>query len=145
MKPFFAGLPTEIDVRALVEAFGVPADGDVIRYDAVADVIKCPVKSSRWKTVTDAWRRKLWKLHNVVMRAGDGQFAVMPPDARVDHGGDRLRRGFRQFSKAHSVVASTDLSGLSDEMRAQADHVKNITTTAIQAARAEARRVKPRI
>lgn len=139
-KQFFAGLPTEIDVRALVERFGVPEVGAVIGYPEVEAVIKCKHGSYRWGTVTHAWRKQLYKLHNVVFRARDGEFTALNAEERVDLGGDRVQRGFREFRKAHVLVSATDVSQLSDEMRAKADHIKSTTATAIQSARAVSRK-----
>jgi hypothetical protein len=51
-KVYFAGLPTELDVRALWERYGVPPEGVAMPYDEVAAVIKTPVGGHRFKTRT---------------------------------------------------------------------------------------------
>jgi hypothetical protein len=136
---FRGGIPTDGDVKKLIDTFGVPEVGRSIPYESVASTISTPVKSSRFKTITNRWRSKLASLNNLIVEAFDGAFHVMAPDRRVMHTGDRIRKGFKQFRKAHVIISSTDVSGLSPELRAQADHYKQTTATAIQASRARAR------
>lgn len=142
-KQFFGGIPTEMDVRTLIEQFGVPKAGTSITYDEVASAINQKIKSHRYGTVTNAWRRKLFREHNVIFRAREGKFTVMDPGQRVFHGGERLRRGAREFRKANVIVTSTDRAKLTDEEKAQADHIQLTTATAIQACRIQARLKTP--
>lgn len=132
---FFAGLPTDIDIRALTEAFGVPEEGDSISYDEIANTIKVPVGSNRYHTVVGQWRKRLQREHNIYMKAGDGRYEVLDPAGRVDLGASKLRTGARMFRKAHVVVESTDRKRLTPQQRARADHIQMTTATAIQSAR----------
>lgn len=143
MKPFKNGLPTDIDIRALTDAYGVPAVGASISYEDVAALIKSPARSSRWTTVTNRWRKRLFKEHNVLIEARDGAFRAMDPAARVDHGAGKYRSGVKHFRRAYTVIGTTDTSQLSAEQKALATHIQNSAATAITAARISAKRSLP--
>lgn len=53
------GVSTEPDVQKLDEHFGKLEPGRIITKQEVADIIRDQVDSNRFKTVVDAWRRKL--------------------------------------------------------------------------------------
>lgn len=137
------GLPTDIDVRALFEAFGVPNEGVVIPYETVAAVIKSPVTSNRWKTVTGRWRRRLVAEHNVYMLARDGAFSRRDPAQRIELGAGDLRSAYRRVRRSHIVTEGTDRSRLTEEQKKQADHILMTTGALMSAARLQARNEKP--
>lgn len=141
--PRFGGMPTDVDVRALFEAFGVPAIGAAFHYAQVAEAINVPLASYRFRTVTWAWRMRLIREHNVYVRAGAGQFQAMDASERVDYGSAKLRTGVRAMRKAHTVVGSTDRASLTEEAKKQADHVLLMSATVIQSARVAAARRGP--
>lgn len=72
-KLFLGGIPTEGDVKLLLEAFPAIEAGQLIPYDRVAEVIKVDRGTSRFKTVTAAWRRALNRTQNFVLEAVSGQ------------------------------------------------------------------------
>lgn len=143
MSARFGGLPTDVDVRMLFEAFTVPEVGTVIPYASIADILKTPARSNRFRTVVEAWRRRLAREHNVYLRASDGAYTAMTAPERVDFGGSKLRSSLRAMRRAHTVVGGTDRSQLTDVQRAAADHVLLTSATVIQAARLQARAKKP--
>lgn len=143
MKARFGGLPTDVDIRSLREAFGVPEVGASISYADVSACIKTPVGSNRFRTVTQMWRTRLIREHNVYLSARDGAFTAMSAPERVDHGAFKLRSGVRAMRKAHAVVGATDRSQLTDQQKAQADHVIHIAATTIQAARLQSKSKAP--
>lgn len=142
-RPRFGGIPTDIDVRALMETFGVPAVGTTMSYERVAEIIHVAPRSGRFKTVTDAWRRRLRDDHNVYTSARDGAFSVRTAPERVDHGAAKARGVVRAAAAAHNEVARTDRSQLTTEQRQQADHVQMVTATVVQSARLQTRRPRP--
>jgi hypothetical protein len=142
-RVYFGGLPTEVDVRALWERFGVPVEGQAIPYADVEAVCKSKHGTHRHQTVTTAWRRRLFREHNVLLVAGQGMYTACDPTRRVEFGATKLRTGARAFRRAHVVVSSTDLGRLSPEQRKQADHILMTTATAIQSARIAARKSQP--
>lgn len=141
----FGGIPTDVDVRALHDTFGVPTEGQRIPYEDIAGVIGVEPRSNRWMTVVTAWRKRLIREHNVYLLARDGALIGMAPEQRVDLGSGKLRTGVRMFRRAHDVVSGTDRTRLSSEQKAQADHVQMVSASVIQSARLSARKVTPKL
>lgn len=143
MSARFGGIPTDVDVNALIEAYGVPAPGWSADYSAVAEIAKAPARSNRFKTVTDAWRRRLYATHGVSIRARAGRFSVRSASERIGHAVGKTRSSLRGLEAARDEVAGTDRSSLSELQKAQADHVLMVSTTALQAARLRSTRKSP--
>lgn len=141
----FGGLPTEPDVHRLIERFAVPTEGTVIDYADIAAIIRTPVAAPRFRTVTNAWRHRLSKEHNVYLRARDQQFTALKPGERIDLSSAKLRTGMRSVRRAHTVASSTDQARLTVEERKQSDHVQRVTATMIQSARLQAREKRPEL
>lgn len=59
-KAFFAGLPTEIDVRKLRAAFPKVSEGDEITHGQLEEALGFPRSKNRYRTVTNAWRKQLF-------------------------------------------------------------------------------------
>lgn len=142
---FKNGLPTDIDIRALFEAFGVPAEGVAIPYADVTATIKAPERSGRWITVTNRWRKRLIKEHNVYLAARDGMFRVMDPATRVEHGAQHYRSAARHHRKCYTVIGTTDQARLSPEQKALATHLQHNAATAYQTARISSKRALPEL
>lgn len=143
IKLFNRGIPTEPDVTALLNQFGVPEEGKPISYAAVADVLHVSVDASRFTTVTAAWRRSLRASHQVLLSARNGEFAVRDPGARVALGKSKTRSGVRCFTEAIDTVTNTDAARLTERERADADKVLRIASMSQSAALAEARKRVP--
>lgn len=142
---FKNGLPTDIDIRALFDAYGVPKEGDAITYDDVSRLIKTPTRSPRWVTVTNRWRKRLIKEHNTYLSARDGEFRVMDPATRVEHGAQHYRSAARHHRKCYTVIGTTDQARLSPEQKALATHLQHNAATAYQTARISSKRALPEL
>lgn len=124
---FFAGIPTRPDVDKLREAFGVPSVGVFISYAQIAAIINTSRESSRYKTVTTAWRRALLREHNILFEAvaGDG-FRVMSSADKVHFGSKKIKSGVKQIKYAGNIVAHVPLNELSPDDQRVATKVKEI-------------------
>lgn len=58
-KVFFGGMPTQIDVDKLREAFPAIEEGDEVRHEDIEAVLGLERGSNRYKTVVEAWRKRL--------------------------------------------------------------------------------------
>lgn len=147
VSPLFRrGIPTEPDVVALMTRFGVPEEGTPITYAEVADVLHLNVASSRFRTVTMAWRRQLESDHRVVLTARDGAFTVRDPESRISFSKSMTKAGYRRLGRANRVATDTDAERLSEAGRVNRDKVMQITSKAQLAIDAEARkRPAPRL
>lgn len=142
---FAHGIPTEPDVATLMEAFKVPSVGTVIQHGAIETLIKQDRKTCRYKSVTTAWRRKLYKDHNVIMGSIPSVgFKSLEPDERADFIGAKYKTGIRHVKRSQSVAIRTDLAGMTPESRRTVNHVKS-TAAALVLADATAAKALPPI
>lgn len=122
-KVFFAGLPTEMDVRTLFEKFGVPKEGESIGYAAVSDAIQTPIGSARFRTITTAWRNRIRREYNVYVQARDGAFSARTPSDRISHASAKFRTAGRAMNFGTREAELTDPSRLSEVERAHREHL----------------------
>lgn len=141
----FGGMPTDAEVNMLMERFGVPQEDKPIPYTEITATLRYEKESNRWGTVVDAWRRRLERDHNVILKAGGGQFVAMTPSDRITHSGSRVKSGVRRIRKAGSIVASTDRGRLSEQDKARADHITIVTAALSHAALEQTRKLPVRL
>jgi hypothetical protein len=125
-KPFsvhFAGVPTAPDVEKLEARFKIPEEGEVIPWKEIENVIGLGKGTSRFGTVVDAWRKRMFAKHNVVIGAERGKGLVrLTHDGRMDHCASKTKGMARTLTRVVRVASSTDKSRLSPENRKVADH-----------------------
>lgn len=142
-RVFFGGTPTEPDVRALREHFGVPEEGRIMTYEEVERVVGSPRESCRFKTVTDAWRRLIYQEHNRIVGVARGEgFYVLTPSERVDHGRAKIVQGGRKIRIGLDRLVTTDRERLTAEEVKALDHNVFIAGQVQQAVVAAMRRSK---
>lgn len=124
---YFGGVPTDIDLKRLDDAFGVPEIGTIITHEDIENVIMVKWKSHRYATVTTRWRKMLERDHAVLMTAikGEGYKAANARE-RVETASNKLGYGKRMIGRAVGIAARTDTRKLSQEVRGVCEHVKNI-------------------
>lgn len=122
----FGGIPTDIDVRRLQEQFGIPKPGEVVSYAAISECIGNSKTESRFWSVTNAWRKQLFRENNLVTEAIRNEgFEFLDAHKRVGHSVGKFKQGLRRVSKASMVAASTDRRDLTPEENRVCDHIQN--------------------
>jgi len=140
---FLGGVPTEPDVRKLVEIYGVPKVGDEFPYQQIADALGVPIKSYRFRTVTWAWRKLLDRQHNLIVGAVQARgFVVLDNQQRVTFSAVRFKRGLKAVRRGSCVASRTDTAGLTPEERRSRDHIVATGSMLQLAAATEARKLK---
>ena len=66
------GRPTKPDVDALMAAYSDLATGDRIEYEQIADVVGSLPTTSRFRTVTNAWRKRMQE-RGVILECINGE------------------------------------------------------------------------
>ena len=142
MPTFNRGIPTEIDVLALINAFGVPSVGEIIQHERIESVVCVEKNKYRYKTVVAAWRRKLEREHNIILRAVPGTgYEVLDSKGRVDLSGNKYKYGLRAVRRSASIALRTDRSTLKKEDEAVLDHIIRVSATIQTVAATEARKL----
>lgn len=138
------GVPTDPDVNTLIEAFGEPLVGTTIAYADVAKLIGVSVRSGRWNTVTQRWRKRLRRDFTLFLlcRAGD-HFFVANENEKCDYSGAKQKHGLREIVGSAAIDATTDATQLSDTNRKAHEHRTMVNATILQTARQLSRRKRP--
>lgn len=125
----FSGMRTDPEVKMLMDKFGTPNVGEEIQYSEIAVAIMCDVRSSRWKSVTDAWRRCLERdPHNVVLICQDKRkFVVASNSDRIYLARKKQKSGAKAIMRGSNLAVRTNNDGLSDEERKMKDHATMLT------------------
>lgn len=140
---FGGGIPTEIDVNALMDCYGAPAPGAMIPYEKISELIGVRRDENRWRTIVTAWRRRLEREHNLLLRAVKGEgFEVMDGSARVAFAASTYKGGLRRVARAAAVAAKTSRQGLSEDEAKVCDHLQRVGATIRLTAATEARKLK---
>jgi len=113
---FFGGVPTAPDVKKLMDHFGVPEENVLLNWTEIEEVIGEEKGSSRFTSVTGAWRKKLRKDHNIEMipEIGKGLKAANPHE-RVDLAGGLIHKATNSIKRSISVADKTDVTRLDEE------------------------------
>jgi len=126
---FIKGRPTGPDVEAIIAAVPVESltEGATVDYVVIAEIIGAAPASSRFSTVTDAWRRKMSREHNIVFGTVAGNaFIVLNNSGRINLASDRVKSGVRRVCRAGDLAERTHVKGLTpDEIRAK-DHIVRV-------------------
>lgn len=122
---FLGGVPTKPDVDKLRKAFGVPAEGTVIKHEEVEALLGYPRTSCRFKTVLESWRRSLDREHNVIFGPQRGiGIVVLPPNERIELSAHKIRVGGRIIGRAGRIAVTTDQTRLTPDNRRASEHVQ---------------------
>lgn len=113
-KLFSGGVPTDIDVRALRQKHPEIQPGETVSYKTIAETIRAEVGSSRFRSVTAAWRKQLYRTENIVLEAvaGTGFRRVTEPERSVKNvkrWTDNQRSAIKRVND-QSLVVQEDLS-----------------------------------
>lgn len=100
-KMFLGGMPTEFDVKKLLEAFPSIKEGDTFEHGNVEQIIGVTRNSSRYKSITQAWRKNLLRNENKQVDAIPGfGFKCMSPDERISGGVKGMNSGVKKIARS---------------------------------------------
>lgn len=108
----------DADVQLLLGRFrNLLPDGRVLQHVEIETLLKLPRASSRYRTVTNKWRRVLFDEQHVYLdgRAahGDG-FVALTPDEMIRFANRRVRAVGRALGKAIKIIATPRAEDLTD-------------------------------
>jgi hypothetical protein len=116
-KLFFGGVPTGMDVAKLMELELSP--GVDISYEKVTEIIGEKAGTSRFRTVTNAWRKRLFRERLLQSSAEGGAFHFLTADAAHDKGRKGIVHVGRISSRLRRDVEAVDLMALTGERQAK--------------------------
>ena len=141
---YFGGMPTDPDVRKLLDAFPNLAVGETVLYSDVSDVIGVPYGTNRWESIITAWRKRMLRpeTNMDLARISGTHFLVLSAPQRVNKGSENVRRRVRAIRRDANLVASVPAADLDDISKKHRDHVLKRAAILLDADR-EGKKIDP--
>lgn len=140
---YFGGVPTEPDVKRILDKWGVPTEGQTIGYDDIEALIHTPRTAHRFRTVTHAWRSQLLRAHNVRMLCVDGVgFCAGTPEQRLNEVVDRSAHVRLHLSRTVQLGRMIDGERLPDPQRKALQHHVMANAAHVLAMQTDRKRIK---
>ncbi len=117
---FRNGVPTAPDVKKLLDTFPVHSmqEGQILSYDDVARIIGVHIRSSRFKTVTAAWRKTLEQTTKIVLKTLSGRgFMVATDRSKLDMAVSKYNTATKMMTKAVVITTKIDTAKLDSSER----------------------------
>lgn len=135
---FLGGVPTESEVKKLIEAYASLRPGDEVTHEEIAKTIGVDRESHRYTTVTNAWRKQMLKLHNVDMCSIRGVgFRVLDGIGRVGASVKDYGTGVRKIVRSAGRLRRVEMEKLTNEQQRIGEHaLRHMEATADAARRA---------
>jgi hypothetical protein len=114
------GLPTGPDVALIRKRWNDLKAGDRIEYQEIADLLGIKVGSSRWKTVTQAWRKRELDDGRVIKSVPGKEFVVANPEQIIDDTNTTLKHISR--SARRQLVHLMTVRDTDSQTQAVVDH-----------------------
>lgn len=133
-KLFFGGVPTAPDVKRLLEHFGSPQPR-LITHEDVEAVLGITRHTSRYRSVTGAWRKLLEQEHNILVSGAPGGFQILTSPERIDHAMHQRTKGVRRLVRAMKEIVTVPVHELDDRDKHRHMQVQVTTFKALGAAK----------
>lgn len=111
MAVFFGGVPTQPDVELLMKEVPVQS-GTEVQYAEIERLLGLQRKQSRFRTVTDAWRRRLRREKLLQSTAEGGAIRFLVADQAHDKGLKTLWRIGKSSRRLKNDVEDIDTTSL---------------------------------
>ena len=142
---YFGGVPTELEVKALREAFPAMEVGQEITTEEVEKIIDVKKGESRYYTVTVRWRKEVERKDGLVIGQTPEGFRVLDDADKTNLSTKKLISATRLARRSRHVAALVDVSKLTPEQRKEFDHVAKASAAIILAAKIKPQAELPEI
>lgn len=125
--PYFGGIPTDHEVRLLRQQYPDHelAEGMIIPYHDVEILVECGQQSSRYRTITDRWRRKVEDESGIVIGTQPGKgFLVLNDHEKLDLSSNKLKTAIRASARSREVSHLIDRRQLPGESIKRLDQIE---------------------
>jgi hypothetical protein len=129
------GKPTAPDVKKLMAAFTDIEAGAELPYEAVAAIIGVQPGTSRFRVVTDAWRKRLLDEHNFLLVPSEENrrhFRRLTEEERSRYNLKGFYRGVRTMTRRTRDQHRVITTHMSDHDRIAHDHFTRLQTEIVE-------------
>lgn len=137
-KMFFGGIPTRPDVQAIMDKIVLEA-GQTVSKSEISQIIQQPEDSSRFYTVTTAWRKRMFSELNLEIIVDGDNYRALLPHERLSHNVGKFTRSGRMIARTMRSAATIKASDLSQDEQVRLSHFQR-STAAILGQMSEARK-----
>ena len=126
---FFGGLPTNIELAKLREAYpeGDLKVGDFIPYHEVEKLLGLTWDSSRFKTVTNRWRRVIENETNIFIHPDPGKgFIILSEPEKLSLSGKQIKSAGKKARRSFVINSRVNRKELTDNQKALSDHLSGV-------------------
>jgi hypothetical protein len=134
-KLYWKGLPTGPDVTMIRKRWPDLKVGDRIEYSEIAELLRIEVGSSRWETVTSAWRKRALDDGYVIKCEPGKAFVVANAEQIIDDTFSTLKHISR--SARRQLVHLMTVRDTDSQTRAVVDHQARLMHAVEQDAKAK--------
>lgn len=107
------GVPTSPYVDKVIEALGIPSEGQEIMMDDIAAALNTRRHSPRYMTVVAAWKQRLLSAYGIVIITSPGIYRAATDDEKIVEAGRRSRMAGKHVAKAMAIIGTVDARKLS--------------------------------
>lgn len=140
-KLFYNGVPTGPEVAKLMALNVRP--GDRVEYGRVEELIGVARNRFRFETITNAWRKKLFRECHFRLKREGGAFIVLTADQAVSAVAEDLHSLGRKAGRTVVHNEAIDTGALSAQKLAQHTLQRRYTMAVLTAAREACRGIAP--
>lgn len=138
MALFRIGIPTDVDVRKIREAFPDTAltPGTTIPYATICKLIHvADHKQGRYASVTQAWRKAIFRESGILLKAQNGMYTVCDNADKAQLSIDKTKSAARFTRKSIVIGKLVDRNALSEDQLKRFDCAQryNNSVLALQA------------
>lgn len=142
LKLVVGGMPTEPDVKRLIEAFPSPKIGEIITHQQIVSVIGAAPGSTRYRTVVTAWRRQLFRQHNIDTKAVPGiGIAFLTASERVTESIRGYSAHVRGIRRDVRRIRSVRAEELTDQQQRATEHATRHMEATLSQARTDSKAI----
>lgn len=121
------GVPTTVEVQLLLDTYGVPERGTLIPYTEIEKVLGIVRRTSRYRTVTGAWRRRILREHGIASYCPrDEGIRFCAPGEQVDESSRGVVGGLRRVKIGVAKAVATPRETLEPHELRKLDHVQSV-------------------
>ena len=125
-KLFFGGLPTDIEMAKLREAYpeSKMSSGDFFPYSDIEKLIELEWKSTRFRSVTNRWRRVVEGETNIFIHPDPGKgFKVLTEPEKLALSGKKFGSAGKIARRSFVIGSRVDRKALSENELTALDHL----------------------
>jgi hypothetical protein len=138
-----SGKPTGAEVGEIMNHYPSLRAGDTISHVDIAALIHIDPDSARYRSVTTAWRKRMYREFNTSIAAVPNEgFVVLDGHERVNLASSKMKSGIRRIANSGDLAQRTEKAGLTNQELKACDHLVRVRAMMLDAHASQARQLR---